>query len=196
MDSSKLILLNGTSSSGKTSLAIALQEILAEPYMRFSSDILGEYIHARFTATWETQRTFLPAMLQGHFHCMKALINTGNWVVADAVLEEPVLVTEAVKALWDQKAYLVGIHCAPDELERREQNRGDRALGMAVGQLEKVHAHAIYDFEVDTTSTPTATCAAQIAEFLATAPIPKALPTLKETLNIDLVKSDFVLDWW
>ena len=164
--------------------------------MSFSSDILEEYIHSRFTATWEAKRDYLPSLLKGHFHCMKSLVNTGNWVVADAVLEEPALVAEAVKALWDQQAYLVGVHCAPAELERRERERGDRAIGMAVGQLEKVHAHGTYDFTVDTTSTPAATCAARIADFISGSPPPQAFNKLKTTWNIDPTNAHFELDWW
>ena len=196
MSSTTLILLNGTSSSGKTSLASALQEILPSPYMGFSSDILDQYIHPRFQATWEAKRAFLPALLQGHFHCMKALVKTGNWVVADVVLEEKILVAEAAKALWDQRAYLIGVHCNAEELKRREGQRGDRALGMAIGQLDKVHAHDSYDFEVDTTATDPTTCAAQIAAFLAEDPVPHALAGLKKAWQLDLEDPSFELDWW
>ncbi|NKB69859.1 MAG: chloramphenicol phosphotransferase [Candidatus Latescibacteria bacterium] len=195
MARSRLIMLNGTSSSGKTSLARALQEVLDEPYMIFSSDILEEHIHARFTVEWEQLRLFLPALLQGHFHCMRALVTTGNWVVADVVLEEEALVAEAVKALWDQEAFLLGVHCNAAELARREKERGDRSVGMAQGQLERVHAHGIYDFEVDTTAIPALDCARQIAEFLAADPKPQAFVRMKAERGIDPADPTFVLDW-
>jgi len=72
MVANALILLNGTSSSGKTSIAAALQEISDKPYLRFSSDILEEYIHRCFSDDWKAKESFLPALLQGHFHCMGA----------------------------------------------------------------------------------------------------------------------------
>ena len=195
MAGSALILLNGTSSSGKTSIAQALQEISDRPYLRFSSDILEEYVHRRFTDPWEAKQAFLPALLQGHFHCMGALARTGNWVVADAVLEEPVLVDEAVRALWDQRAFLVGVHCPAEELERRERQRGDRAIGMAVGQLERVHAHGVYDFAVDTSVASPLECARRIAEF-AEGASPRAFAELKAARGVDPAEARFELDWW
>ena len=81
-------------------------------------------------------------------------------------------------------------------MARREAARGNRALGMAQGQLEKVHRHGIYDFEVDTTAMAAADCAAQIAEFLAAGPHPAAFARIKGKHGIDPADSTFVLDWW
>src|SRR5262245_28199659 len=36
-----ILLLNGTSSAGKTSIAVRLQRILPEPYVLFGADVLG-----------------------------------------------------------------------------------------------------------------------------------------------------------
>jgi len=44
MEKGHIIFLNGTSSSGKTTIAKALQESLSEPYMRISvDDFIGKY---------------------------------------------------------------------------------------------------------------------------------------------------------
>ena len=49
--------------------------------------------------------------------------------------------------------FFVGVRCDLDELEQRERQRGDRRLGDAKRDFFTVHEHAIYDVEVDTTST-------------------------------------------
>ncbi len=44
-----VVLLNGTSSSGKTSIARALQDIIDEPYLHTGIDEYSPHIPARFT---------------------------------------------------------------------------------------------------------------------------------------------------
>ena len=46
-----------------------------------------------------------------------------------------------------------GVRCDLGELEQRERQRGNRRLGDAKRDFLTVHRHAIYDVEVDTTST-------------------------------------------
>lgn len=50
--------------------------------------------------------------------------------------------------------FLVGVHCAVDELERRERLRGDRRIGEGRGHVEVngIHNLGPYDLEVDTTA--------------------------------------------
>ncbi|MDQ0771760.1 hypothetical protein QF026_000226 [Streptomyces aurantiacus] len=47
---------------------------------------------------------------------------------------------------------LVGVHCPLQELERREQERGDRPPGLAARRITQVHAHSLYDIECDTST--------------------------------------------
>ncbi len=50
----------------------------------------------------------------------------------------------------------VGLRCSLPELQRREQDRGNRGVGRAAAQYPLVHAHDIYDLEVDSEhNTPT-----------------------------------------
>jgi chloramphenicol 3-O phosphotransferase len=50
--------------------------------------------------------------------------------------------------------FLVGVHCAPDELDRRERARGDRRIGEGRAHVEfnGIHTFGPYDFEIDTTA--------------------------------------------
>ncbi|MNI97424.1 Chloramphenicol phosphotransferase-like protein [compost metagenome] len=56
------------------------------------------------------------------------------------------------------------MHCPPEELARRERERGDRAIGQALKQLEIVHKEEVYDVEVDTYVDSAEHCAEQIVQ--------------------------------
>jgi len=190
----KIVLLNGTTSSGKTSTADALGEITDEPYFRFSSDFFT--IPPRF----HKKPYYVPlatTMLHGHFHCMREMVLTGNNMIVDVVLEDQALLEECVKNLYDQTAYFVGVHCLLEELERREIARGDRTIGMARGQFNLVHVPGIYDVEVDTTKMSPLECAQVIKAFMDghNTGVPLALQRIQQEQKIDPAETSFVLNW-
>ena len=82
-----------------------------------------------------------------------ALAGEGNNVIVDAFLTESWMVPAAATNLGDYRAYLVGLHCPAEELERRERERGDRFPGIAQAFAETVHQYVpFYDVDVDTAS--------------------------------------------
>ena len=48
------------------------------------------------------------------------------------------------------RAFFVGVHCPLEILEERERNRGDRQIGFARWQFDRVHRYGAYDFTLDT----------------------------------------------
>ena len=62
----------------------------------------------------------------------------------------------------------------PGELARR-----DRSPGVALASVERVHAHAIYDLEIDSTATPSSALAAQIIAAQETRSGPSAFERLR-----------------
>jgi chloramphenicol 3-O phosphotransferase len=76
-------------------------------------------------------------------------------------------------------AYLIGVRCSLEVLEQRERERRDRTLGQARAQFERVHAHGLYDFEVDTSTDSLADCTSQIATYLRSGAEPFALRQLQ-----------------
>ncbi|RYF98920.1 MAG: chloramphenicol phosphotransferase, partial [Caulobacteraceae bacterium] len=59
---------------------------------------------------------------------------------------------------------IVGLFAPLEVLERRERERGDRELGLARWQFERVHRDVIYDLEIDATATTPAATAQKICE--------------------------------
>ena len=76
-----------------------------------------------------------------------------------------------IGSLWDSfdglEVIFVGVHCPSGELERRERERHDRKPGMARIQFTQVHAQAIYDAEVDTSTLTPEECAARTVASVA-----------------------------
>lgn len=187
-----IIVLNGASSSGKTSLVKALQELLNEPFLdagidRFLwmlparylnrplwDDVLGRAVQAGATGH---------RLVSGMHQAIAALSRTGNHVIADHVLVEPAWVAECATLFADLPAYLVGVHCPRDVLQQREQGRQNRTPGQAAAQFERVHAHVLYDLEVNTAVYSPELCAQQIQEHLRNGPPPSAFRQLRQGLG-------------
>lgn len=99
-------------------------------------------------------------------------------VVADHVLVEPDWVAYCAAVLDGLPAWLIGVRCPLPVLLERERGRGDRTLGQAAAQHERVHAHGIYDLEVVTSTGSPEACAAAIQAAL-TRGAPTALKRLR-----------------
>ncbi len=67
-------------------------------------------------------------------------------------------------------------------LVRRERERDDRMVGLGRGHHEQVHAHGIYDMEVDTSVLSARECGQRIAERLRNGQPPDAFSRLSAEL--------------
>src|SRR5215212_5038033 len=139
-----IILLNGASSAGKTSLCKQLQIVLDEPYMHLQEDafVFNTY-HERWTQSGPGERIFAMTML-AYYRSIRACVSAGHNLLVDTGFYSAELVQRFVRELHDLRIWLVGVHCALPELERREQARGDRQVGIAREQFYTIHAHVVY----------------------------------------------------
>jgi chloramphenicol 3-O phosphotransferase len=148
----KIIILNGPSSAGKTTLALALQKQLDVPFIRFSFDLFIE--HRAFPSeqiksgkfSWEQMR---PAVFRGVHQCVPALAMAGNNIIFDHIIETKAWLNELVALIATLDVFFVGVYCSLPELERREIQRGDRRLGEARQDFETAYAISLYDLEID-----------------------------------------------
>lgn len=181
MPRGRLLLLNGVSSSGKSSIAKVLQEMLEEPCIHLCID---DYLGAFQKGLWDKREIVQPAwpsIIAGFHAAAAAIARAGNLVIVDDVLEEePPWVENLLELFDDLEVIFIGVHCPLEELERRESERGDRRAGMARLQFEQVHTRAIYDIEVDTSVLSPEECAATIADYLNSGQRPAAFEQLRE----------------
>jgi len=163
-----IIFLNGTSSSGKTSLTKKLQALSKEPYFHLSIDVYENMAPEKHLVSnyWKTLRDCASAM----HNSIKTFSDAGLNVIVDHVIldisEEKGWLEECVDLLSDYPVVFVRVDCPIHELERRERARGDRDIGQAKWQFERIHGHGLYDIEVNTFENSIEECAEQVLKYM------------------------------
>ena len=150
MAAGEVIVLSGTSASGKTTLAEELQRRSAVPLQYMPLDSFIDMLPC-------FDETVFEAMEVGYHHAVAATVRAGNNVVTDHF--RPDLDLELYRGL---RVLMVGVHCPLDELLRREAERPEHRRGFAEAQFEHLHAGREYDVEVDTTELAPEQCAAAV----------------------------------
>lgn len=188
----KVVVLNGTSSAGKTSTALAFQQarsaagecwiaIGIDDFMAklpkrwievgaWAGSFAGDGVrldvdgeHASFHIGELGRRLIL-----GYRRSVAEIARAGMNVIVDDVALEEYEWTDWSTALEGLPVIWVAVHCDVEVAVRRESERGDRAIGLVRGQVDAVHRFPVYDLELDTTSTPVAGLVQQLCEFLRT----------------------------
>jgi chloramphenicol 3-O phosphotransferase len=175
---SRVVILNGAGSSGKSSIARALQSMTTEPFLHVAMDTFLDMLPA---SQWNHRDGLLfeldavesdpsiairigpvaEKLLRGMRRSVAALAaERNNLIVDDVMLGE---------AKDDYKNLLVGFDVSLVEvfaslavLEERERLRKDRMLGLARWQFDRVHQGIDYDLTVDTSVETPENCANRI----------------------------------
>lgn len=171
----QVIVLNGGSSSGKSSIARALQDVLPELWLTFGTDVLADALPGRGDdprsglllepdGTVSVKPQFR-AIEKIWYEGLAAMANRGAFLILDEVILAGGAGQQRLRAMLGELDVLwVGVHCNPLVAAHRELARPDRIRGMAVNQAVAVHAGVVYDVEVDTTNCSAIDCARRIAE--------------------------------
>ncbi|MFE1245324.1 chloramphenicol phosphotransferase CPT family protein [Fictibacillus sp. NPDC058756] len=148
MNKGKIILLNGVSSSGKSTLAKELVKKLKD-YFHFSIDDFDTIIE-----TMEDRNSdhLIPVPTEHFFYRNIVMFSDkGVNLVVDQILHNKDTTKDCYEILNDYPVFFVGVHCPLIELEKREKERGDRPVRQGKSQLNYVHQQGeVYDIEVDT----------------------------------------------
>lgn len=178
----RIILLNGVSSSGKSSIGRALLPLLPDPWFLVPVDAIGAMrstVHTRVLDEAEIDEMLTRTRL-GYHRAVAALASAGNDVIMDYPLSEAWRLTDLLQTLAGYDVTLVDVRCSQEELDRRESGREDRPVGLARSQT-MVYAHGEFDIAVDTTSTGPHECATTIVNGLEAVALPKAFDRLRRS---------------
>ena len=194
---SRIILLNGSSSAGKTTLALKLQQLLPEPWQHIALDQFRDGMPGRYRGFNSPSESpgasglnIVPTlrdgealteirfghhgeqMLAGMRRAIAAFARAGNNVIIDDLLFEPEYLHDYAEALRGIDTWFVGVRCSLDVVNEREARRVGRFPGTAESHFEQVHAHGVaYDLEVDTSSESPRTSAEAIVRRLEHPPV-------------------------
>jgi chloramphenicol 3-O phosphotransferase len=161
----RIVLLNGTSSSGKSTIARSLLNALDTPWFHMSVDAFGEM--RALVPVPEADIDAMLARTRAGFHrAVAGMAAAGNDIVVDHLFSEPWRLEDCLTLFEPFDVVFVGLHCSPAELTRRELARGDRTPGQAATQVDLVHVHGLYDLELDTTVLDADAAAERIGTFL------------------------------
>ncbi len=162
MEEGKIIFLNGTSSSGKSSLATKIQEISEEKFYHVQLDTFCDMVHEKFFDNDFVNTENSAAHTMHNF--ILYLCKSGENLIVDTVIENHHEngLKECVELLHDMPIVFVKVNCPLHELERRELERGDREIGQAKYQLSNMNFNDIYDLEVNTYENSIEECARSI----------------------------------
>lgn len=183
-------MLIGTSSAGKSSIAAALQDCLAEHHLLVGFDVFLKTVDPRWAGhgphTMEGFR-YDPStvdeagevistiscgpigqkILNGTHRAVAALARAGNNVIVDEMLLDLNVLADWQDALDGLPVYVVQVQAPIDVLVERERHRNQRT-GQSRGHLP-VNTLESYDLAVDTSLMSPGECAAVIAAAIASA---------------------------
>ncbi len=189
-----IILLVGTSSAGKTTLAKHLQDILPDHYLHFGIDDIFRMVSERWGGGlgdplsyegFRYDRTDAPVsvtirygaigqrILEGWHRAMAAFARAGNHLIIDDMLLDDFVLKDWMEQIGPLRPYVVKVTAEMDILEQREIRRGNES-GLARGHYN-ANDIPYADRIIETSAQLPAVCAAELAHWLAGHPEPVAI---------------------
>lgn len=144
-----IILLNGPSSSGKSSLSKALQTLIENKRgERYGIVSIDDFMKLRTDETIYEDDVYeisgdMCAAVTGY-------ASKGTGVIIDHVITSERIYDQLTEAVSDYGIYRVHVTCPLDVLLQREQARGNRCGGSAEASFTYLFPKEGYDLEVDT----------------------------------------------
>lgn len=172
----RVVLLHGTSSSGKSTIARAVQRLSDEPWVRLGIDVFWSAIDERWMEDgaraaegffWTEDATIVPGpvgqrLATGMRAAVAACARAGNDLLVDDVFIDPAWLGGWRSELNDLQLLLVGVIAPVHILEERERNRGNRIAGEARAQVNVIHRGIKYDLTLNTSRQSPEECARSI----------------------------------
>ena len=146
-----IIFLHGASSSGKSSLARALQDRVELPFWHISIDHLRDASvlpSARIKSGAFNWKQMRKPFFDGFHASLAAYAQAGNNLIVEHILDTPGWQGELAGLFEPFDVLFVAVHCPVEELIRREAARGDRPVGSAEQDFRTIHVGRRYDLEV------------------------------------------------
>jgi chloramphenicol 3-O phosphotransferase len=198
----KLIVLNGGSSAGKTSLAQAFQELVSECWMHLGIDMFWfaippsqidmQQVRPEYH-TWDmvveddglewfslTPGPLLNRAMHARYRAIRIYLEEGINVIADDLIWTRDWLVDFLQIFEGCEVWLVGVQVSDEEGARREAERCNGIPGTNRGSARAAHADVEYDFEIDTTDGPLPELARELHEGYQACRHPAAFERLRK----------------
>ena len=157
----QILLLNGSSSSGKSTLAKALQALIEE-HRSETYEIVSIDDFLKMTAEeviYEDDVFEISGSL-----CKKVMqvFHENKGVIIDHVITSERIFDQLKEAVSPNRLWMVNVTCPLEIIRKREQERGDRCQGSAEASYTYLFPKEGYDLTVDTHFMTTSECANMI----------------------------------
>jgi chloramphenicol 3-O phosphotransferase len=210
----RVIILNGPSASGKSSIQKELVKLFDTPYLLVGIDnffvgvlpqqfVMGpiprvktpEDVVMTGVASHDEHGPLFtlhvgPAgrkVIAGMHAAIAAYARQGNNVIVDYILYEPEWLHELVCMLDGIQVYFVGVDISLTTLEERERVRATSPVGHARSHYDSVHAHDRYDLRINTGITSALECAQSIKKYIDSGVEPQAFDYLRKQFSCNAV---------
>lgn len=164
-----VILLNGPSSSGKSTLSIALQKSLEyETSKKYGIVSIDDFLDMTIDeAIYEEDVFEISKKL-----CRTAvdMATSQKNIIIDHVITSKRIFKQLIKTLEFCDVYLIRVTCPLHELIRREKLRKNRCLGSAEASFQYLFPQETYDLTIDTFKTSIEECTSQIIKVMQNEP--------------------------
>ncbi|WP_133650433.1 chloramphenicol phosphotransferase CPT family protein [Paraburkholderia flava] len=175
-----IVVLNGPSSTGKSTLSKYLCENLVEHHLHIELDAFRNMEPANY---WDVEKQVIQVRVAALCRAINATAATfsrhGQAVIVDHVLSSDAW-HYMLEDLIGLPVFIVGVFCSLEILIARELTRGDRKIGTAKSQFDSIHANRHYDHVVDTSSSSASDCAQLVLEWLRSRPTPAAFSKMHQ----------------
>lgn len=164
----RIVLLNGTSSSGKTTVARAFQRTLQPRWLYLEFD---QFVEMLTDVVPDSDREpsgddLGPWLADSWYRVVTGIAASGFDVIVEDVIYESYRLDAAIRLLVPFDVTFVAVRCPLEVAVQRERDRGDRDTGLVRQQFDRVHTDRMYDCEVDTSVMAPRACVAEIRRVL------------------------------
>jgi chloramphenicol 3-O phosphotransferase len=194
-----LIILNGASSSGKTTIAVALQPLLGEQCIITGFDDVLDRVQplGRENGNFIQKlacpfRVVLFQLTDGRLKLFKRLhrevvthYKAGRHVIVDTALMDHRALLDAAECFAPLCGFFIGVKPPLEVSEQWEAARGDRRVGHARAHYDLIHGHGIYDLVLDPSGMTPQECVQAIVRRVQESP-PDGFQRIMNSLQVKL----------